>query len=497
MVPEAIRDGEPVLARAAELYAEGMRFEEENEPQKAIDRYRRAVRMANERKILERLGFGGSGPAACSQITLGQIEGPPGVNCSEEDFQLWNALHMSKVEAQARNQTDTAASSMPCTDTLTDAGQDNPCSPSTTAGVANAFAMIERDAIKTFDPPSRRSHLPPETEPGELDACAEESDRMISREVRQKLSMVSEVRQKRDLVDEATAPTVVDDSAFSSGELCSKSERSPSLVSQSLEMISDALAFLDAFSLEYVSRACLAMRGMARIAPTWCALAKRCFPHDEWQHAVANIGSGSDTGHSWRRAFLLATRLRLDGIYVAPCGYRRRVPEGSSLSDKRGTLDIRYYRLLRALPEENPGEPRRRILLLTYEGELAPAVEALLSHPAGHLASYGAHAGSSPSDASSLVRKLHERVIVGTYSLDRENMALSVRYSDARSHYLMEFKLMHVGKNQRRRNRRLVWIRYEFTSHNVPEDVGNFNLHREQQFAPYTFARVRSLEHLF
>jgi len=96
-----------------------------------------------------------------------------------------------------------------------------------------------------------------------------------------------------------------------------------------------------------------------------------------------------------------------------------------------------------------------------------------------------------------MIRKIQERVIVATYDFDHEAMIAAVRYTDARNEYLMELKLSHGKKNGSRQNCRLTWLRYEFTALSMPQDGGSFDVHREQHYAPYAFARVQSLEHLF
>ncbi|CAK0889245.1 unnamed protein product [Prorocentrum cordatum] len=49
-------------------------------------------------------------------------------------------------------------------------------------------------------------------------------------------------------------------------------------------------------------------------------------------------------------------------------------------------------------------------------------------------------------------------------------MMVTVRYTDARNDYVMEFKLLHARKNGSRQNCRLTWERYEFTSLRVPQE---------------------------
>jgi len=183
---------------------------------------------------------------------------------------------------------------------------------------------------------------------------------------------------------------------------------------------------------------------------------------------------------------------------VANCGYRRRVQKGASIADARESLYIRYFRLLRVLPEEDLQRPRRRVLVLTYEGDLKVAVEALKTHPAGREGTLGRAGARLAAEPPGHVRKVQERVVVGTYGLDSDSdsMMVTVRYTDARNDYVMEFKLLHARKNGSRQNCRLTWERYEFTSLRVPQESASFDLRREQHYSPYAFARVRALEHL-
>jgi len=149
------------------------------------------------------------------------------------------------------------------------------------------------------------------------------------------------------------------------------------------------------------------------------------------------------------------------------------------------------------LPEEiSENEPRRRVLVLTYEGEIAAAVEALKTHPAGHAATFGSCA-KGLGDVSGAARKLHDRVILATYSFDKMEGLASVHYTDERNQYWMQFRLQHGSKNGARQNCRLTWLRYEFASKTVPQDGHGYDLRKEQHFAPYAFARVKPLEHLF
>ena len=105
---------------------------------------------------------------------------------------------------------------------------------------------------------------------------------------------------------------------------------------------------------------------------------------EEYDGKMASLCSEPGFGLLWRREFLLASRLRTDGIYIATCGYPRRIAEGASVTDKRQSMMIRYYRLLRFLPpSETECQKLRKVLVLRFDGDVAVAVEALKTHPAG------------------------------------------------------------------------------------------------------------------
>eukprot|EP00929_Paragymnodinium_shiwhaense_P060368 TRINITY_DN30158_c1_g4_i3.p1 TRINITY_DN30158_c1_g4~~TRINITY_DN30158_c1_g4_i3.p1 ORF type:complete len:236 (-),score=28.61 TRINITY_DN30158_c1_g4_i3:304-1011(-) len=213
------------------------------------------------------------------------------------------------------------------------------------------------------------------------------------------------------------------------------------------------------------------------------------------RHNVSSIGPGTDLMGSWRQAHLLQKRLRTDGIYIARCGYKRRVALGESMTDTRQAMSITYYRLIRVLPELHPHDPANQVLVLTYEGEPTHAVDALKTHPAGRLATFGPY--STSSEPSQQHSKIHERVRQGVYSFDLETMTATIKFVDGKVENHVELQLSHLRRNGSRQNYRLTWQRYEFTSLRMPEDSGTYNLQKEAHFAPYNFARVRALEHLF
>jgi hypothetical protein len=158
---------------------------------------------------------------------------------------------------------------------------------------------------------------------------------------------------------------------------------------------------------------------------------------------------------------------------------------------------IRYYRLIRVLPEAISGKPWSKTLTLTYEGELDVAVEALKEHPLGR---------EDSMDGPSHMRKLWDQTIIGSYelqaidgggdTLSASDPVVTLRYEDTWNTYIMELKLLNGRRNGSRQNCRLVWISHAYNSKKVPNDSGLMNINREQHYEPYTFARVRALEHL-
>mmetsp|Transcript_13906 Transcript_13906/g.43611 ORF Transcript_13906/g.43611 Transcript_13906/m.43611 type:complete len:470 (-) Transcript_13906:83-1492(-) len=461
---------EAVLARATELYAEGMRLEDANEPQLALDRYRRAVRMADERKILARLSDDQAGTVTVGGSASSAAGAPVQVGstapANEEDFHLWRAMHLSRLEASAAGSAD-EPSTVP--------GR----TPATVSAAAPAAAP---KAGGRFVPPPRKPPVVSQ-ELRETEEEAEVSDRMALRTLHGNLDMSN----KASASDEASA-----DSAPTVRARLSASSKSQTVTSQLIALLPEVLphifAFLDAYGLDRAARACTVLRRLTRGAAAWRSLARWVLPRNEQEDAA---GRGE---RDWRRLVLFAPRARADGIYIAPCGYRRRIQKGSSITDSRESMYIRYFRLLRVLPDEQVEDPQRRVLVLTYEGELNLAVEALKCHPVGRAATVGA--SQAQGEAPGPIRKLHDRTQVGTYTLDREKMAVTVRYTDTRNEYTMEFCLSSTKRNGSRQNCRLTWVRYEFTSLTMPQDGGHFDLHREEHYSPYAFAHVRTLEHL-
>lgn len=460
---------EAVLARAAELYAEGMALEDAHEPQLALDRYRRAVRMADERKILARLQqldkLGGAAPSGS-----GGSVAPPPPTASEEEVQLWQAVHISRLEADATTPAPAAADT---TSSAQGMAMENVAPPTETSA---------HRAPKAFAPPPRSRRTKTQDEEDDdrpEDEYPEESDALALRKVRSALRGGAFGRLVSGNEADATSTVGEDHGAILNAMLP--------------EVLPSVFDYLDPYGLDRLARVSVALRQLARHANVWSTLARRVLPIPECDHLLRSSGPGGTP--VWRRALLLCPRLRTDGVYIAACGYRRRVQKGASLTDTRESMLIRYHRLLRVLPEKSVEERRQQVLILTYEGELTMAVEALKSHPAGREVTFGSNYKFTGEGAST-IRKIHERVILGTYDLDRECMVAAVRYTDERNEYLMEYKLSHAGKSGARQNCRLTWTRYEFNSSSVPQEGGRFDLHREQHYAPYAFAPVRSLEHL-
>lgn len=509
---EAGSADEAVLARAAELYAEGMTLEDANEPQVALDRYRRAVRMADERKILARLqaerpqlfGCGGSSGAAAPPPQPPPqppptVVGPSAKQSAEEDFQLWRAMHVSRLEAEAAgNAAEVGASTASGRDEAGHAeGSRGEALPSRPAQQACAARGMSSSSGGPFQPPPRKSPAAPppkeedeEEEPGS-EEDAEEADRMALCMLQRRLGPANEAAASQDgpLPAAASAPPQLVGSDEQSAEDTAR------LTRMLPEVLPDIFAFLDPYGLDRSSPACKTLRRLSRSSAVWSELARRCLSRAEHEHLAACAASGDE--QLWRRTLLFAPRFRTDGIYIAQCGYRRRIQKGSSLTDTRESMYITYHRLLRALPEDEAGsdDPQQRVLVLTYEGDLTIAVEALKTHPAGRTATFG-KSPKALAEVPAAARKLHERALLGSYTLDRGQMLVTVRHSDARNKYAMEFALANGRKNGSRQNCRLTWLRYEFTSLTVPEDGGSYDLRRERHYAPYAFARVRALEHV-
>lgn len=491
---------EPVLARAVELYAEGIAMEESNEPHLALDRYRRAVRMADERAIVARLqslghasmqavsSQAGAAPAGTSGTVIGSVASnipAAAPAAAEEEFRLWQALHISRLEAEVQSGSRGSAESA--------AGAD--------AGAARSGATLAEQPKAKQRRASGASGARQEA-PG-VDAQEEDIetlDRIALQKVRGTLK--HETTREGEAARGNAVPAAGAKALASTGSVlrvpgvdasgggAANGDADTILTRVLPEVLPDVFAYLDPYALDRVAPVCSSFRQMSRGANMWHTLARQGLSKAQ-REAVGPPAGGGGLGF-WRRVVLLAPRFRTDGIYIAPCGYRRRVQKGANLNDSRETMLIRYFRLLRVLPKTCPADDHQQVLILTHDGELVHAVEALKTHPAAAAATFSPGASA---EAPGNVRKLYERVHLGTCQLDVGSAAVSVRFADTRNDYVAELRLLSAGPN--RQNCRLSWVRYEFTSLKFPEDSGTINLQKEQHYAPYAFARVRSLEHVW
>merc|ERR1712232_278143 len=137
-----------------------------------------------------------------------------------------------------------------------------------------------------------------------------------------------------------------------------------------------------------------------------------------------------------------------------------------------------------------------KVLVLTHEGELAAAVEALKMHPAAIGNAACSRSGATQCSSESTIKRLQQKVAIGNGIFHHQSMLVTVDFADATNKYLAEFQLLHARKNGTRQNCGLKWLRFEYTSLKLPQDGGSFNLRRERHYAPYVFTRERPLEHL-